>query len=781
MTAAAVPTTCGPRQLRHSWLRVEDGARPIARRLDGPDLVATNVRSSTSRGCFAQAATAAVFSAVIHRHRRTACKEASALSLVRRRVQLTDTLSTLPVPPGGVLVICGPSGVGKSTLVQRLLGDPLESRLALVVSHTTRSPRKGEVDGVHYHFVQRPEMERMIREGMFLEHEEIHGNLYGTSFAGVEAARAGGRVCILDIDVRGAEALRRALAPLGHWASSGIQALFVCVSAGGGLDELEARLRARSTDDEESIRRRLKTAQRELQDYASFHWDRVILNKEGALDTALQQLQDLLLEFLSPRSQDSEKVVPAAAEAPLEVTAEAPEKEPGTPPKNVFVVFSGLARKLGTAGVDLGQGFPNFDPPDFVVQALRDELEAQSGGGPRMRHQYTRTAGHVPLVEILAERYSGHLGRSLDPMREVAVTVGATGGLFLALHAALSRGRAGTAAESRMSSGSQAAAPREVVALEPFFELYRSQAQGLGAKLRTVPLRFDARSRSFALDADALREALGPQTAALIVNTPHNPTGKAFSKEELLAIAAIVRDFPHICVVSDEVYKYMIFDPPDDTAMEVPGQPHGHVHFASLPGMWDQTITVSSAGKTFGITGWQIGWVVGPHHWIEPIHRYMPNLQFCAPTLMQSALCRVLDIASQPYNEEPSYYAWLRKDYARKRKLMVQALDRAGVATIRSQGGFFLLADIGELCGETGPVGEHWFAASRPDEPRDWTFSRALAAQLGIVTLPVSPFFGPAAPQDVRTRFVRVCFAKTDSTLEEAGRRLQKLKAAAPV
>jgi len=229
-------------------------------------------------------------------------------------------------------------------------------------------------------------------------------------------------------------------------------------------------------------------------------------------------------------------------------------------------------------------------------------------------------------------------------------------------------------------------------------------------------------------------------------------------------------------VISDEVYKYMIFDPPSNVA-EARDRPAGHVHFARLPGMWPQTVTVSSAGKTFGITGWQIGWLIGPRDWVEPMQRFLPNLQFCAPTLTQRALCRVLRLAAEPYDGADSYYTWLRQDYKRRRTLMVDGLTAAGISTARSQGGFFLLGDISGLCGPNGPLGRSWEASVRPDEPQDWAFCRALAAQLGVVSLPISPFFGPDASPDVRTRFARFCFAKTDTTLEEAARRLRQLGA----
>lgn len=433
------------------------------------------------------------------------------------------------------------------------------------------------------------------------------------------------------------------------------------------------------------------------------------------------------------------------------------------PAKNVFGEMSAIARTLGKDGVDLGQGFPDFDPPEFVVDALRKELIPGKEGEVRTTHQYTRTAGFPPLADMLAARYSKHLGRSIDPMSEVAITVGCTNALYLSLQTVLENAAPGC---------------DEIVVLEPFFELYRAQTEGLGGKLRTVPLHFDEAARSFSLDIDALSNAMGPQTAAIIVNTPQNPTGKAFEEEELLAISDLVRAHPQVVVISDEVYKFMIFDPPQQPVAndDFATRPIGHVHFATLPDMWSRTITVSSAGKTFGITGWQIGWAIGPERFLGPMQRYMSNLQFCAPTLMQRALTQVLKQADEPFRGYSSYYEWLRDNYSSRRKQMVSALEGAGIPTVTSQGGFFLLADISGMCGPDGPLGDVWDEVSQPGEAEDWTFCRALAQKLGVVALPMSPFFGADTPVHVRTRFVRFCFAKTDSTLAEAARRLQMLK-----
>eukprot|EP00435_Cladocopium_sp_Y103_P073024 s1156_g42.t1 len=654
---------------------------------------------------------------------------------------------------GSLLVLCGPSGVGKSTLVKRLLShDELGQCFGLVVSHTTRPPRDSEVDGVDYHFVSRHVMEEMIADGKFLEHADVHGNLYGTSFAAIQDICSAGQHCVLDIDVEGVKSLKAYIAKEEMQHS-----YFVEVLPEGGIATLEARLRSRGVDDEAGIQRRLATARKEMKEYGSIQWDSTILSVEGDIDRGAQELRRIATRLVGmPESGLAEDDEPMESPDPVQDDPAVPR---GAPTKSVFGEFSGLARMLGDSCVDLGQGFPNFDPPEFVVKALRDELDGTVPGAVRTRHQYTRTAGHVTLVEALAERYSRHLGRSLDAMKEVAVTVGATNALFLAMQAALARPGAG----------------RQIVALEPFFELYRSQARGLNAEFRSVALRFDEAKRCFELDVDALAEALGPQTAALIVNTPHNPTGKAFEEWELKAIAKLAQQHPNLLVISDEVYKYMIFDPPSGGLANQKDSPAGHIHFAKLPGMWEKTLTVSSAGKTFGITGWQIGWLIGPSEWMEPIQRFMPNLQFCAPTLTQRALCRVLREAAEPFHGAESYYEWLRQDYARRRDIMVAALEAGGIKTARSQGGFFLLGDISGLCGPEGPLHESWEASLRPDEAKDWTCCRALAAEIGIVSLPVSPFFGAGSAENIRTRFARFCFAKTDATLEEAAKRLASL------
>ena len=253
-----------------------------------------------------------------------------------------------------------------------------------------------------------------------------------------------------------------------------------------------------------------------------------------------------------------------------------------------------------------------------------------------------------------------------------------------------------------------------MILFEPFFDLYQNQIKLAGGKPVYVSLRFvpyETESNGDAvvsggewqLDAAVLKKAVSPKTKAIILNSPHNPTGKLFTRREMESIAeALELAGPDCIVLSDEVYKYIVHAPPKDMA-ERRGESklcEGHIHFASLPGMWDRTITISSAGKTFSATGWQVGWCIGPKHHIAKIHRLLPYVQFCASTLVQEALARALPRADMPYEGHASYYHYLKEKYTKKRDLLASALKTAGFAVPDYEqtpgGGFFIFARIGK-------------------------------------------------------------------------------------
>jgi len=398
----------------------------------------------------------------------------------------------------------------------------------------------------------------------------------------------------------------------------------------------------------------------------------------------------------------------------------------------VWSEFALLAAE--TRGVNLGQGFPDWQPPSFVVDeaytALKDGF-----------HQYTRPAGHPALVQVLAQRYSTHLGREVEPMSEVAITVGASQALYVTLQALVNPGD-------------------EVLLLEPAFDLYYGQVRLAGATVVPVALKLDEAAGEWQLDADALEKAVTPRTKLLILNSPHNPTGKVFTKAEMEAVADIVRRRPDLLVISDEVYKYIVHSGGE------------HVHFAALPDMFDRTVTLSSAGKTFSITGWQNGWCVGPARLIKPIQLMLPFVQFCATTPMQQALSRVLPLADEPYEGHSSYYAWLCAMYEQKRTLLGSALAECGVKPLAGQGGFFLMADTSAL-----HVPDEYMrqtTAAAPSMTRDWALCRWLALEAGVIAIPASPFYS-APNKHLAANLVRFAFCKSDDTLIEASERIAKL------
>jgi kynurenine--oxoglutarate transaminase/cysteine-S-conjugate beta-lyase/glutamine--phenylpyruvate transaminase len=469
--------------------------------------------------------------------------------------------------------------------------------------------------------------------------------------------------------------------------------------------------------------------------------------------------------------------MPPPAETPADLFVPA-QRLAGSDKPTVWGEFGQLAAETGA--VNLGQGFPDWQPPEFVVEEVQTALREGY-------HQYTRPAGHPPLVEVLAQRYSKHLQRTIDPMSEVATTVGASQALYLTLQALVDPGD-------------------EVVLLEPAFDLYYGQVRIAGGSVVPVPLEVDETGRRWTLDPDKLDAAISPRTKLLVLNSPHNPTGKTFSSAEMEAIAEVVRRHPRLLVISDEVYKYTVYA----------GEPHQH--FASLPGMFERTVTLSSAGKTFSITGWQTGWCIGPAHLLKPIQLMLPFVQFCVATPMQQAcrrlspprpclpelprlgpprpalpaprragrsfaeplapecasqaLSRVLSKADEPFKGEDSYYNWLQATFRHKREVLATGLQRSGIVPMEGKGGFFLMADTSAL--EVPDEYLRHSTAAAPQMTRDWALCRYLAQEGGVIAIPSSPFFSPNN-KELAARYVRFAFCKGDSTLEEASDRIARL------
>jgi kynurenine--oxoglutarate transaminase/cysteine-S-conjugate beta-lyase/glutamine--phenylpyruvate transaminase len=283
------------------------------------------------------------------------------------------------------------------------------------------------------------------------------------------------------------------------------------------------------------------------------------------------------------------------------------------------------------------------------------------------------------------------------------------------------------------------------------------------------------------LDPEVLKKKVSPQTKAIILNSPHNPTGKVFTRTEMEHIAeAIELAGPDCVVISDEVYKYIVHAPPKELVQRRGESTlcEGHIHFASLPGMWDRTITISSAGKTFSATGWQVGWCIGPQHIMSRIHQVLPYIQFCASTLVQEALARSLPKADLPYEGFESYYHYLKAKYTRKRDLLGSALKQAGFAIPDYEqtpgGGFFIFARISKDIINQLPtelVNVPNAAAPGGIARQDWALCQWLIEEKGILCIPASPFFsGERAVEGASDEFVRIAFCKTDETIQAAAK-----------
>jgi len=391
----------------------------------------------------------------------------------------------------------------------------------------------------------------------------------------------------------------------------------------------------------------------------------------------------------------------------------------------VFAEFTPLAIKHDA--VNLGQGFPNFAAPDFIKEAAKQAIDAEL-------NQYSLPAGHPRLNQAISRVYSPLFDRELNPATEIVVTVGATEGIFASIQAVVEPGD-------------------EVILIEPFYDSYPASVIMAGGTPVYLPLRFaenTTHASQWYLDMDELAAAITPRTKMLIINTPLNPIGKMYSREELTQIATLVQEHD-LYVLSDEVYEWMSYT--DDA-----GKPTEHVRIATLPGMWDRTITLGSAGKTFSVTGWKIGWAIAPEpiaHAIVMGHQWIP---FTVATPLQDAVAAAMEHAA-----ESSYFADLSTMYQNKRDKLLPVLNEVGLTPVQPDGSYFILVDTSQL---DVPVAE--------GQLRDYELCRWLTTEVGVAAIPPSAFYSPEH-QHLTANLARFCFCKTDEMLDEAARRLQKL------
>ncbi|XP_056288756.1 kynurenine--oxoglutarate transaminase 1 [Pseudoliparis swirei] len=402
------------------------------------------------------------------------------------------------------------------------------------------------------------------------------------------------------------------------------------------------------------------------------------------------------------------------------------------PSKTAWLEFTQLATDYNP--VNLGQGFPDFSPPKFIQEAL---CKAVNGG--HQMHQYTRAFGHAPLVHILAKFFGRIMGREIDPLEEVLVTAGAYQALFCAIQALIDEGD-------------------EVILVEPFFDCYRPMVKMAGGKpvyvcLRPVEGSGVLSSGDWVLCAEELASKFTPCTKAIIINSPNNPLGKVFKTEELQMIADLCIKHDVLCI-SDEVYEWLTYDG------------NKHVKIASLPGMWERTVTISSAGKTFSATGWKLGWAITSAHNMKYLKIIHQGSVYQCPTVTQEAVARGLEREYELFGTPESYFQQLPAMLHRKRQKLASCLGSVGLQPVMPEGGYFMIADISSVKVDLSDQGNE-------DEPKDFTFVRWLTKEKGLATIPVSTFFSPEHSREF-SKYIRFCFVKEDSTLKAAEDILRK-------
>jgi len=374
----------------------------------------------------------------------------------------------------------------------------------------------------------------------------------------------------------------------------------------------------------------------------------------------------------------------------------------------VFAEFSALAIRHGA--VNLGQGFPDFDGPEAIrelaIAAIRDGL-----------NQYAPSSGLPELKQAVADHAQRFYRQVVDAATEVAITSGATEGLLDAILGLVDPGD-------------------EVVLFEPYYDSYAANVTMAGGTARYVLLHPpDAGHANWWFDATELETAFSERTKLVVVNTPHNPTGKVFDRVELEAIADLcVRH--DVIALTDEVYEHIVFPPAE------------HVRLATLPGMAARTVTLSSAGKSFSCTGWKIGWAIANPELLAAVTRVHQFATFAVAPAFQRAVAGALALPD-------AYFDELRRSYAARRDLLLETLHEAELRPLGPQGSYFAIAQIDGLGFEN-----------------DVAFCRYLTREVGVAAIPTSAFY--SSEQAVHgSGLVRFAFCKRDQTLLQARDRLR--------
>mgnify|MGYP004659590231 FL=1 len=355
--------------------------------------------------------------------------------------------------------------------------------------------------------------------------------------------------------------------------------------------------------------------------------------------------------------------------------------------------------------VNLSQGFPDFNPP----KAITDRLAEISGVGP---HQYAITWGAQNFREALAVKQTKFMGMPIDPNTQVLVTCGSTEAMMCAMMTVCNPGD-------------------KVIIFSPFYENYGADTILTGA----VPIYVQLEAPTFTFDPEKLEDAFRQHPKAIVVCNPSNPTGRVFTREELTVIADLAKKYDAY-VITDEVYEHIVYEP------------YQHVYMASLPGMFERTISCSSLSKTYSITGWRLGYIIAPEEIIERAKKVHDFLTVGAAAPLMEAAVVGLQMGDD-------YYKDLLDIYSAKRTLFLNGLDRLGIQHSKPEGAYYVMLDVSEFKGYANDV----------------EFCEKLAEKVGVGAVPGSAFFD--IPE---YRYVRLHFAKSEDTLNEALNRLEKMK-----
>ena len=365
-----------------------------------------------------------------------------------------------------------------------------------------------------------------------------------------------------------------------------------------------------------------------------------------------------------------------------------------------------VSNKYGA--VNLSQGFPDFEPPKAILDRLAEVTKEDF-------HQYSITWGAQNFREALAEKQTRFMGRTIDPNGEIVVTCGSTEAMMAAMMSVTDPGD-------------------KVIVFSPFYENYGADTILSGAEPIYVPLVPPA----FSFDPEVLEDAFRQHPKALILCNPSNPCGKVFTYDELKIIADLAEKYDTF-VITDEVYEHIVY------------APHKHVYFASLPGMWERTISCSSLSKTYSITGWRLGYVIAPPDIIDRVKKVHDFLTVGAAAPLQEAAVTGLRFGDD-------YYKWLEDKYTEKRNLFLKGLDDIGISHTVPEGAYYILLDISEFGYES-----------------DLDFCEKLAEYVGVGAVPGSSFY-----KEPENRYIRLHYAKKNETLESALERLNDIRKKMP-